>query len=80
MESASLIPTRNASLCRAGGNHKGYELYLAREIFSITQLTMKETGTSGKGARFEISVPKGMYRGSDSGENRSRKTGDLISQ
>ena len=55
------------------GEHKGYGLYLAREILSITKLTIKETGTPGKGARFEISVPKGMYRGSDSVGTAPRK-------
>ena len=43
-------------------NQKGMELFLVREILSITGLTMKETGTFGKGARFEMFVPKGAYR------------------
>ena len=37
-------------------------LFLAREILSVTGITIRETGEPGKGARFEISVPKGAYR------------------
>jgi signal transduction histidine kinase len=39
-----------------------HSLFLAREILSITDITIRETGRAGKGARFEIQVPKGMYR------------------
>lgn len=39
-----------------------HSLFLAREILSITGLTIRETGRAGKGARFEILVPKGTYR------------------
>jgi len=41
---------------------KGMELFLVREILSITGITIKETGTYGKGTRFEMFVPKGAYR------------------
>ena len=37
-------------------------LFLSREILSITGITIRETGVSGSGARFEIQVPKGSYR------------------
>jgi len=37
-------------------------LFLSREILSITGMTITETGVPGKGARFEIRVPKGSYR------------------
>lgn len=40
----------------------GMSLYLVREILSITGITIKETGTEGKGARFEMLVPEGEYR------------------
>ncbi|HNX17262.1 MAG TPA: PAS domain S-box protein [Methanoregula sp.] len=39
-----------------------HSLFLAREILSITGMIIHETGQAGKGARFEIHVPKGMYR------------------
>jgi signal transduction histidine kinase len=37
-------------------------LFLSREILSITGIMIRENGISGKGARFEIRVPKGLYR------------------
>jgi PAS domain S-box-containing protein len=40
----------------------GYGLFLTSEILSITGLSIKETGVPGKGAKFEIRVPAGVYR------------------
>jgi PAS domain S-box-containing protein len=37
-------------------------LIFVREILSITGITIKETGEPGKGARFEMTVPKGAWR------------------
>ncbi|ABS55768.1 PAS/PAC sensor signal transduction histidine kinase [Methanoregula boonei 6A8] len=47
---------------RGFGHNTGYGLFLVKEILSITGLSIKETGHYGKGARFEILVPKGAYR------------------
>lgn len=44
------------------GKHTGIGLFLAREILSITGLSIRETGSSEKGARFEILVTDGKYR------------------
>ncbi|MCU0631856.1 MAG: PAS domain S-box protein [Methanolinea sp.] len=44
------------------GKGTGLGLFLAREILSITGMAIRETGTSGEGARFEITIPKGMWR------------------
>jgi PAS domain S-box-containing protein len=44
------------------GKHTGFGLFLAREVLAITGITIRETGTFGKGAQFEITVPKGTYR------------------
>jgi PAS domain S-box-containing protein len=41
---------------------KGIGLFLAREILEITEISIKETGTPGKGVRFEMTIPKGAYR------------------
>jgi len=41
---------------------KGLGLFLVREILSITGISIRETGEAGRGARFEIFVPKGVYR------------------
>ncbi|MDO9323717.1 MAG: PAS domain S-box protein [Methanoregula sp.] len=47
---------------RGYGKNTGFGLFLAREILSITGLVITETGEPGKGARFEISIPKDGYR------------------
>ncbi|NMB78642.1 MAG: transporter substrate-binding domain-containing protein [Methanomicrobiales archaeon] len=44
---------------------EGLGLYLAREILSITDITIAETGDPDVGARFEITVPEGEYRFAD---------------
>jgi len=40
----------------------GLGMFLSRDILSITRIEIKETGIPGEGARFEITVPIGMYR------------------
>jgi PAS domain S-box-containing protein len=40
----------------------GLGMFVSREILSITGITIRETGMPGKGSRFEIRVPKGVYR------------------
>ena len=47
------------------GKNTGLGLFLSREILSITRITIEETGEHGKGARFEMTVPHGMYRDTD---------------
>ena len=47
---------------RGFGKHTGLGLFLSREILSITGMTIAETSSPGNGARFEILVPKGMFR------------------
>ncbi len=47
---------------RGFGKNTGLGLALAREILSITDIGISEKGEPGTGARFEITVPKGMYR------------------
>jgi PAS domain S-box-containing protein len=44
------------------GKNTGHGLFLCREILTITDMTIQETGEPGKGARFEIMVPSGKYR------------------
>jgi PAS domain S-box-containing protein len=55
---------------RRYGKHGGYGLYLSREILSITGIRIHETGEPGKGARFEIRIPKGAYRFADIPEDK----------
>jgi PAS domain S-box-containing protein len=47
---------------RGFGKHTGFGLFLSREILAITGITIHENSEQGKGARFAINVPKGMYR------------------
>ncbi|MCX6689038.1 MAG: response regulator [Methanoregula sp.] len=47
---------------RGFGKNTGLGLFLSREILSITGITIIENGVPGNGARFEIIVPKGMWR------------------
>jgi PAS domain S-box-containing protein len=47
---------------RGVGKNTGMGLFLAREILSMTWMNIREKGIPGKGARFEIDVPPGVYR------------------
>ena len=47
---------------RGYGKNTGLGLALSREILDITGITITETGEPGKVARFEMTVPKGMWR------------------
>jgi len=47
---------------RGFGKNTGLGLALSREILSITGITITENGEPGRGARFELKVPKGAYR------------------
>ena len=47
---------------RGFGKNTGPGLALSRDILSITGITITETGEPGKGARFEMTVPKGAWR------------------
>jgi light-regulated signal transduction histidine kinase (bacteriophytochrome) len=53
---------KEAIFTRKYEDKKGLGLFLTREILGITDITIRETGTYGEGARFEIFVPKGKYR------------------
>lgn len=53
----------------------GCGLFLAKEILSITSMSLQETGTPGKGARFEILVPPETYRISVDGPVHTPGTG-----
>lgn len=44
------------------GIHKAHSLFLSRQMLAITDISIKETGTFGKGARFELSVPAVRWR------------------
>jgi PAS domain S-box-containing protein len=47
---------------RGFGKNTGLGLALSREVLSITGITIRENGVPGNGARFEMMVPKSMWR------------------
>lgn len=47
---------------RGYGKNTGLGLFFAREILSLTNISIRETGEPGKGAVFEILVPSVMFR------------------
>ncbi len=47
---------------RKYGKNTGLGLFLTREILAITGIGIQETGTAGRGARFEILVPGRAFR------------------
>jgi signal transduction histidine kinase len=38
------------------------QIFIVHEILDITGITIRETGDPAKGARFEIRIPRGIYR------------------
>ena len=64
------IPPKNKSQIfnRGYGKNTGFGLYLAREILALTGISITENGTSGQGARFEITVPSGRFRPTETQE------------
>ena len=47
---------------RGFGSNNGLGLYYSREILALTGATIRETGSAGSGARFEMHFPFGTYR------------------
>jgi PAS domain S-box-containing protein len=58
------IPLEQKSLIfeRIVGGVGTFGLFFVREFLTISGMTIAETGNPGTGARFEIAVPKGVYR------------------
>lgn len=58
------IPVENKSriFARGFGNHTGLGMFLTRQIIEFMGGTIVENGVPGRGARFEIKLPKDSYR------------------
>jgi PAS domain S-box-containing protein len=56
------VPDKAKIFTRGFGKNTGLGLFLAQEILSITNITIKETGEYQQGARFEMFIPKQVYR------------------
>nr|WP_284738506.1 PAS domain-containing protein [Methanoculleus sp. CWC-02] len=50
------------------GKNTGFGLTFSRDILSVTDIGIRETGTAGKGARFEILIPPRAWRPIAGGE------------
>lgn len=62
-DGAGIAPELKEKIFEKGyGKNTGFGLFLAREILAITGITIRETGYLGIGARFEITVPKEIWR------------------
>jgi signal transduction histidine kinase len=44
------------------GKNSGFGLYLSKEILNYSGIDIQETGEEHKGARFEIIVPRGLFK------------------
>lgn len=47
------------------GIHRAHSLFLSRQMLAITDISIKENGTYGRGVRFEILVPQGRWRATE---------------
>ena len=58
------VPADNKELIftRGYGKNTGLGLTLSREILAVTDIRLVETGTPGKGARFEMHIPPQSWR------------------
>ena len=56
------VPDKARIFTKGFGRNTGLGLFLAQEILSITNISIKETGEYQQGARFEISVPRQVFR------------------
>jgi PAS domain S-box-containing protein len=48
---------------RGVGSETGFSLFFVHDILEISDMSIRETGVPGKCVRFEIFVPRGLYRG-----------------
>ena len=60
--------------------NRGLGLFIAKEILSITGLTLQETGISGSGARFDIDIPTGCFRVHEKPVNGNKRTNEEMNR
>lgn len=56
-------PLKKRIFSQGYGQNTGFGLFLSREILALTNITITEEGTEGKGSRFVMHIPAGGYRG-----------------
>jgi PAS domain S-box-containing protein len=52
---------RESLFTKSFGKMTGFDLFFVHDILDIYGMNIDETGEPGKGARFEIKIPKGIY-------------------
>lgn len=58
-----IVPAEKERIFERGfGKNTGFGLAISREILDITEISIKETGKPGTGARFEMVVPEEAWR------------------
>ncbi|MCU0629510.1 MAG: PAS domain S-box protein, partial [Methanoregulaceae archaeon] len=56
------VERKKELLVRGVGSGTGFSLFFVHDILEISDMSILETGIPGTGVRFEISVPRGLYR------------------
>ena len=70
-DGVDIPPERKVRLFERGvGEKSGFDLFFIRECLALYGMSIAETGEPGKGARFEITVPEGAYRFTETGVYR----------
>lgn len=44
------------------GAPTGFSLFFIHDLLEVSEMTIRETGVHGEGVRFEIGIPRGIYR------------------
>lgn len=47
---------------RNAGTKSGFSLFFIHDLLEVSEMTIRETGLPGEGVRFEIGIPRGIYR------------------
>jgi signal transduction histidine kinase len=62
-DGVGILPERKKDLfVRGVGSATGFSLFFVHDILEISDMSIRENGEPGTGVRFEISVPRGLYR------------------
>ncbi|MDD1653814.1 MAG: PAS domain S-box protein [Methanomicrobiales archaeon] len=74
------VPTqdRERIFTHGAGSNMGFGLFLVREILSINGISIRENGSPGGGARFEIRVPPGSFRSGGDRRPAAALAGELL--
>jgi CheY-like chemotaxis protein len=59
---------------RGFGKNTGLGMFLSREILSLTDTSIRETGIYGSGAQFEIKLPNGLFGNTNSESEKGIST------